>query len=132
MTAPAAQRTTGGQLARTALRPPDWHDRADCQDHDERDWYSPDKGRRHRARLICAGCPVQFDCALDALQRGEPHGMWGGLTVADRRTVAAEYGYPIPDAAVHGTRSRYVRGCRCTDCRRAHAGYEHQRRIRAT
>lgn len=71
--------------------------------------------------------PVRYECATDALERAEPHGVWGGLTVTDRRAVAAAYGYP--GAAQHGTRSRYVAGCHCPDCTRSHATYEHERRL---
>ena len=54
--------------------------------------------------------------------------MWGGLDRKDRTLLAARHGFPTPASAVHGTRSRYVAGCRCPDCTRAHAEYEHQRR----
>ena len=75
-----------------------------------------------------AGCPVRLRSAVDALERAEVYGIWGGLDLADRRKVARRFGYERPGAARHGTRSRYVAGCRCTDCRRAHSVYEHARR----
>lgn len=123
------QRSTGEELTRLVLRPPDWTAAAACQRHDPGDWHSPNPGRQRRARAVCTGCPVRHECALAALESGEPHGLWGGLSVDDRRTIAATYGYPRPNAARHGTRSRYVAGCSCTACKRAHAHYEHQRRL---
>lgn len=87
------------------------------------------------ARTICATCPVRLACARDALERGEQHGMWGGLTPDERRRIARRHAYPTPGAAQHGTRSRYVAGCTdgpdgraCEACRRAHAAYERSRR----
>jgi WhiB family redox-sensing transcriptional regulator len=31
-----------------------------------------------RAKELCAGCPVRAACLADALDRGEPWGVWGG------------------------------------------------------
>lgn len=38
---------------------------------------------------------------------------------------------PGPDAYQHGTRARYVTGCRCADCRGSNVRYYHQRQGRA-
>lgn len=119
--------------------PPDWHEQAACQDQVPADWHSPNLDRQRRARSICVECPARYPCALAALESGEPYGIWGGLSVDDRRSVARLYGYPMPNAARHGTRSKYVAGCdagfgggACKPCLRAHADYEHQRRLRAS
>jgi WhiB family redox-sensing transcriptional regulator len=31
-----------------------------------------------RAKELCADCPVRAACLADALDRGEPWGVWGG------------------------------------------------------
>ena len=31
-----------------------------------------------RAKELCAGCPVRAACLAEALERGEPWGVWGG------------------------------------------------------
>jgi WhiB family redox-sensing transcriptional regulator len=44
--------------------------------------------RHHReqvAKAICAACPVHQQCAIYALVNRELHGVWGGLSEADRR-----------------------------------------------
>jgi WhiB family redox-sensing transcriptional regulator len=43
--------------------------------------------RESRAKAICASCPVQTICLDYALGIQEPHGIWGGLTETERRTV---------------------------------------------
>ncbi len=46
----------------------------------------PVRDRRERvAKAICAACPVREPCAVYALAHRELHGVWGGLSEADRR-----------------------------------------------
>ncbi|MEU3492191.1 WhiB family transcriptional regulator [Kitasatospora cineracea] len=40
-----------------------------------------------RAKAVCAGCPVKEMCLALALRRGEPHGIFGGLTADERRAL---------------------------------------------
>ena len=39
------------------------------------------------ARDLCAGCLVQGLCLAGAVERREPHGVWGGLNEFERRQV---------------------------------------------
>jgi WhiB family redox-sensing transcriptional regulator len=43
----------------------------------------------HRAREICAGCPVKEPCLEYALAapNGVSHGMWGGTSPRERRQI---------------------------------------------
>jgi len=38
-------------------------------------------------RWHCASCPVMRQCRRGAVERGEKHGVWGGLTEAELRRV---------------------------------------------
>lgn len=58
--------------------PPTWPER-----RDERDL------REARAKTICAECTVRAECLDFALRIREPHGIWGGLTEAERRNALA-------------------------------------------
>ncbi|MBY4039272.1 WhiB family transcriptional regulator [Rhodococcus fascians] len=60
------------------------------------------------AKLICAQCPIIERCLQHALECGEPYGVWGGLTVAersrmDRRATASE---PTHQASGHSVGER--------------------------
>jgi WhiB family redox-sensing transcriptional regulator len=46
--------------------------------------------REARAKAICATCSVQGDCLEYALRIREQHGIWGGLSENERKTVLAE------------------------------------------
>jgi hypothetical protein len=46
------------------------------------DWTIQDVSRE---KAICEGCPVREECLAYALDAGEPHGIWGGLTATERR-----------------------------------------------
>lgn len=39
------------------------------------------------AKAVCRSCPVMEVCALWALESGEKHGVWGGLSEDDRRRI---------------------------------------------
>lgn len=120
------------------LRPPDWTVKAACLGMIGKDFdpFHPpehltagEQAAQHAlARLVCARCPVRHPCALEALQGGIGHGVWGGLTVADRRRIARKHGYPQPGSAQHGTRACYVAGCREPECREAHRRWAEGRR----
>ncbi|HET9689603.1 MAG TPA: WhiB family transcriptional regulator [Acidimicrobiales bacterium] len=43
--------------------------------------------REARAKSICAGCPVRRPCLDYAVAIREPHGIWGGLSEAERRPL---------------------------------------------
>lgn len=96
------------------LRPPAWTADARCADSNlpPAAW---DGNGTHSARLVCATCPVRFKCATKALENAEPSGLWGGLDAADRKRLAAQYGYERPGLPAHGTRSR--RNHRTDPCR---------------
>ena len=70
---------------------PMWHRDAACRDTGEL-FYAPDNEvredrlhREARAKRICRSCPVSDECLASALERKEPHGVWGGLTEDERR-----------------------------------------------
>ena len=46
--------------------------------------------RERRAKEICAGCAVQHNCLDYAMSIRELHGIWGGLTEAERRMILAQ------------------------------------------
>ena len=45
--------------------------------------------RERRAKSVCSECRVRGACLDYALEIREPHGVWGGLTEAERRLVLA-------------------------------------------
>ena len=68
-----------------------WRDDAACRDADP-DVFFPDGDVRaareqvKTAKLICRACPVKIICLSWALDSGQEHGIWGGLTEDERRT----------------------------------------------
>ena len=44
------------------------------------------------AKQLCAACPVREACLSDALDRAEPHGVWGGQILIDGMIVATKRG----------------------------------------
>ncbi|MEU6738818.1 WhiB family transcriptional regulator [Streptosporangium sandarakinum] len=51
-----------------------------------------------RAKAVCARCPVLTDCRAYAVRSGEPEGIWGGLTVRERRGLRFPAGWRRPAA----------------------------------
>ncbi|WP_211222128.1 WhiB family transcriptional regulator [Nocardioides halotolerans] len=44
------------------------------------------------AKQLCASCPLRAQCLSEALERGEPHGVWGGEILVDGAVVATKRG----------------------------------------
>lgn len=82
---------------RVTVQNTDWQARAACRETDTEAFFNPDylRGRNKRAReaaakSICADCPVREACLEWALQLGETHGVWGGLTPEERAGVSRQ------------------------------------------
>lgn len=86
------------------------------------------------ARAVCADCPVRQQCLDAACDNHEQFGVFGGLTVKERRRVSK--GLPAHmrrQPIKHGTHGGYSSHLRrrevaCEACRAAHAAYRHERR----
>lgn len=73
----------------------DWMNAAACSGRDL-DLFFPGRGETgHRAVAeacaVCHGCPVEAQCLLGALERGERYGVWGGLSERNRRRLRHEW-----------------------------------------
>ena len=75
-----------------------WHLRAACRGPESAMFFPPStperrderEARELHAKHICTQCGVREDCLAFALRVREPHGIWGGLTEAERRTLLPE------------------------------------------
>ena len=72
-----------------------WAQLAACRGTERALFFPPDvterkeerQAREQRAKRICAGCAVRDECLTAALERREAHGVWGGLTELERRSL---------------------------------------------
>lgn len=69
----------------------DWMAHAACAGCDP-ELFFPEKGgvsahECRAAKAVCAECDVKAECLEYALTAGEHHGVWGGLTVRERRSI---------------------------------------------
>lgn len=48
------------------------------------------EARERQAKSICATCSVSTQCLDYAIRIREPHGVWGGLNEAERRSMLSE------------------------------------------
>lgn len=60
------------------------------------------KTRERRAKDICHDCTYEMRCLERALVFGEAHGVWGGMTAAERKDFKAHlrsegYGSEVPE-----------------------------------
>jgi len=71
------------------LTPQPWAVDALCGQTDPEAFF-PEKGGRgaaKAAKAVCARCPVQPECLADALSRDERWGIWGGMSLLQRRRL---------------------------------------------
>ena len=69
----------------TAVQREDWTMRAKCRGME--DALFPEASDQKRARLVCSGCPVRFECLAEALDNRIEWGVWGGMTERERRLL---------------------------------------------
>lgn len=70
----------------------DWRDLAACRDADPEGWFpvgndGPALIQVAEAKTVCRGCPVREACLDWAMTHPDTHGIWGGLTEGERRTL---------------------------------------------
>ena len=68
-----------------------WQEDAACHSTDPEAFF-PDASATITAgaRRVCGRCPVRAACLEYALTQGEWHGIWGGLSVEQRRALVRE------------------------------------------
>lgn len=62
----------------------EWVTRGACRGMDPAIFYPTDDAGHGEAKAVCARCPVRQPCLDLAMARGEQHGIWGGLSAAER------------------------------------------------
>lgn len=72
-----------------AVTDPDWRLKAACRDvlDPEIFFADPSSNDRDEAEAICMRCPVKGDCLAWAIAAGCDHGVWGGWTAPERKTL---------------------------------------------
>ena len=70
----------------------DWRHRAACRDEDPELFFplsemGPGARQTAQAKAVCARCPVRAECLEYALDNALDHGIYGGMTEAERRTL---------------------------------------------
>jgi WhiB family transcriptional regulator, redox-sensing transcriptional regulator len=67
-----------------------WRRRAACRGMDPNVFHpgNHDPKAWREARAICAGCEVRVECLRFAIDTGESHGVWGGMSPKERLLVA--------------------------------------------
>jgi WhiB family transcriptional regulator, redox-sensing transcriptional regulator len=80
---------------------PAWQQFAACVHYAGQVDFFPARGESVReAKAVCAGCPVRDDCLEFALRLKVAHGVWGGLSERERRTLRRDR---------HRSRNRFAR-----------------------
>lgn len=63
-----------------------WAERGACRDVDPDSLFVPGAAQ-HRAKRVCASCPVRMECLTEALDNRMEFGIWGGMTERERRSL---------------------------------------------
>lgn len=79
-----------------------WRESAACRGEDPELFFPIGDGglaqrQTARARAVCLGCPVMYQCRDWAVRNGETEGVWGGTTAAERRLIRRRFVGRLPD-----------------------------------
>ncbi|MFJ3946309.1 WhiB family transcriptional regulator [Streptomyces griseoaurantiacus] len=64
----------------------DWGEQAVCRTADPDELFV-EGAAQNRAKALCTGCPVRLECLSYALDNRIEHGIWGGMTERERRSL---------------------------------------------
>lgn len=69
-----------------------WRDHAACLKQDPELFFPigisrPVRAQVRKAKEVCAGCPVRESCLRWALEASVDHGVWGGFSEEERRSM---------------------------------------------
>jgi WhiB family redox-sensing transcriptional regulator len=68
-----------------------WFEQAACTQSDPDAWYPEKGGNVEQAKRVCNHCcPVRPECLDYALDTNQTQGIWGGLSVNERRKLKRE------------------------------------------
>jgi WhiB family redox-sensing transcriptional regulator len=69
-----------------------WMRWASCAESDPDLWHPENNNaaQAKQAAAICRRCPVRAECLAYALEHGEEHGVWGGMSVRERERLRRE------------------------------------------
>lgn len=67
-----------------------------CQDYDPEVFFAENPAVVTAAKRVCQDCVFRTACLEGALERAEPHGVWGGEQFVDGRIVANKRGRGRP------------------------------------
>jgi WhiB family transcriptional regulator, redox-sensing transcriptional regulator len=70
----------------TAVQHQEWTALAKCRGTEDA-MFGTTGFDQKRASLLCAGCPVRFECLAEALDNRIEWGVWGGMTERQRRSL---------------------------------------------
>jgi hypothetical protein len=70
----------------------EWRVHAACRHFDPEWWFDPQ--REDEAVSVCSVCPVRHDCLLEAVERDERFGVWGGVPEQQRSSHLPAPRYP--------------------------------------
>lgn len=89
----AAQRRARWHTSRqpTTEATGDWALRGRCRTNADPDAMFVQGAEQNDAKRICHDCPVRVDCLADALDNRIEHGVWGGLTERERRSLLRKH-----------------------------------------
>ncbi len=114
----------------------DWTDQSACLNitKEQRDRYffpgtsgrpAPERTYDYARQTWCDNCPVKAECLQFAVDNHEKHGLWGGYSPAQRRSM--EVFGEIVHGTARGRRQHLYRGePPCDECRLAYNAYHRE------
>lgn len=84
-----------GSIPDTATRPTDWLTGAPCKADPDAMFPGTNDADIAYAKSICRRCPAVERCLQWALETGQEHGVWGGLSEKERRRIRRRAARPI-------------------------------------